>query len=193
MRNRVWGAGAVIVLVGAGFSLPLERVDPRLEATAGGGADVAASESGAVAAASRSSGAEARAAARAEAREAAAAAAVVSPTDSEQPDRPEREPALAVLEGSASYYADMFEGRTTASGRTFRQAEMVAAHKKLPFGSRLRVTNLANGREVEVEVVDRGPYAHGRILDLSKSAARKLDFIRRGHTRVRIEVLERGS
>ena len=102
-----------------------------------------------------------------------------------------RAPALAVLTGSASYYADMFEGRTTASGVPFRQARMWAAHRTLPFGTRLRVTNLANGNEVEVEVVDRGPFAHGRVLDLSKAAARRLDFIRAGHTRVRIEVLAR--
>ncbi|HUG39901.1 MAG TPA: septal ring lytic transglycosylase RlpA family protein, partial [Longimicrobiales bacterium] len=104
---------------------------------------------------------------------------------------PVREPALATITGSASYYADRFEGRTTASGVPFRQARMWAAHRTLPFGTRLRVTNLANGNEVEVEVVDRGPYAHGRVLDLSRTAARELDFIRAGHTRVRIEVLER--
>lgn len=174
MRNRVWGAGAIVVLVGAGFTLPLERVEPSgadaVEATARS-ADERAPE-GSIA---RRSGAR------------------LAPELPEQPELPAREPALAVLEGSASYYADMFEGRTTASGRPFHQSEMVAAHKELPFGTRLRVTNLANGREVEVEVVDRGPYAHGRVLDLSKSAARQLDFIREGHTEVRIEVLERGG
>lgn len=96
---------------------------------------------------------------------------------------------LDTFSGSASYYADKFEGRTTASGVPFRQARMWAAHKTLPFGTKLRVTNLANGNQVEVEVVDRGPYAHGRVLDLSRSAARALDFIRSGHTRVRIEVM----
>lgn len=100
-----------------------------------------------------------------------------------------REPALETFTGSASYYADRFEGRTTASGVPFRQAAMWAAHRTLPFGTRLRVTNVANGSEVEVEVVDRGPYAHGRVLDLSRAAARRLDFIRAGHTRVRVEVL----
>ena len=104
---------------------------------------------------------------------------------------PARAPALETLTGSASYYADMFEGRTTASGVPFRQAEMWAAHRTLPFGTRLRVTNLKNGNEVEVEVVDRGPYAHGRVLDLSKAAARELDFVRAGHTRVKIEVVAR--
>lgn len=111
--------------------------------------------------------------------------------DAGRDDARERAPALATFNGSASYYADKFEGRTTASGVPFRQARMWAAHKTLPFGTRLRVTNVANGNEVEVEVVDRGPYAHGRVLDLSKTAAKRLDFLRAGHTRVKIEVLER--
>lgn len=100
-------------------------------------------------------------------------------------------PALETYTGSASYYADKFEGRTTASGVPFRQARMWAAHKKLPFGTQLRVTNLSNGSQIEVEVVDRGPYAHGRILDLSRTAARKLGFLRAGHTRVKVEVISR--
>lgn len=102
----------------------------------------------------------------------------------------------AVLEtqvGSASYYADILAGRRTASGVRYDPAAAIAAHRELPFGTRLRVENLANGRVVEVEVVDRGPFARGRILDLSRSAARQLDFIRQGHTRVRIEVLEYGG
>lgn len=100
-------------------------------------------------------------------------------------------PSLETFAGSASYYADRFEGRRTASGVRFRQAELWAAHRTLPFGTRLRVTNPANGRHVEVEVVDRGPYVRGRVLDLSRKAARQLDFIRAGHTRVTVEVLER--
>lgn len=95
--------------------------------------------------------------------------------------------------GSASYYANMLAGRRTASGVRYDPSAAVAAHRELPFGTRLRVENLANGRVVEVEVVDRGPFAKGRILDLSRSAARELDFIRQGHTRVRIEVLEYGG
>ena len=107
-----------------------------------------------------------------------------------EPEPEDRAPALDTFEGTASYYADKFEGRTTASGIPFRQAEMWAAHRSLPFGTRLRVTNLANRRQVEVEVVDRGPFIRGRILDLSRAAARRLDFIAEGLTRVRIEVLE---
>lgn len=105
----------------------------------------------------------------------------------------EAESVLELQEGSASYYASMLAGRPTASGVPYDPSAAVAAHRKLPFGTRLRVHNLANGRSVEVEVVDRGPFAKGRILDLSRSAARKLDFLREGHTRVRIEVLEYGD
>lgn len=100
-------------------------------------------------------------------------------------------PALETFTGSASYYADKFEGRRTASGVRFRQSEMWAAHRTLPFGTRLRVTNLANGREVEVEVVDRGPFIRGRVVDLSRAAARQLDYIRAGHTPVKVEVIAR--
>lgn len=98
---------------------------------------------------------------------------------------------LETFTGSASYYSDRFEGRRTASGVRFRQANHWAAHRTLPFGTRLRVTNLANGNVVEVEVVDRGPFIPGRVLDLSRTAARDLDFIRAGHTRVKAEILTR--
>lgn len=106
------------------------------------------------------------------------------------------EAALDVEEGEATFYADMFEGRRTASGRTFRQAEMVAAHRAFPFGTRLRVTNVRNDREVEVEVVDRGPFGHeGQLaasLDLSRTAAEHLGFVDAGRAKVQIEVLEWG-
>lgn len=99
--------------------------------------------------------------------------------------------ALETHTGEASYYADRFEGRTTASGVPFRQAEMWAAHRTLPFGTRVRVTNLDNGSQVEVVVVDRGPFVRGRIIDLSRAAASRLGFIRQGIAPVRVEVLER--
>jgi rare lipoprotein A len=66
----------------------------------------------------------------------------------------------------------------------------MAAHRTLPFGTRVQVTNLGNGRSVIVTIVDRGPFAKGRIIDLSRRAARKLDFVRDGTARVRLEVLE---
>lgn len=104
--------------------------------------------------------------------------------------------ALDVEEGEATFYADTFEGRRTASGRTFRQQEMVAAHPAFPFGTRLRVTNTRNDRDIEVEVVDRGPFGHSgqmqAVLDLSRAAAERLDFVSAGRAQVRIEVLEWG-
>lgn len=104
--------------------------------------------------------------------------------------------ALDVEEGEASFYADTFEGRRTASGRTFRQQELVAAHRAFPFGTRLRVTNQRNGNDVEVTVVDRGPFGtDGNLapaIDLSRAAAQQLDFLGSGRTQVRIEVLEWG-
>lgn len=104
--------------------------------------------------------------------------------------------ALEIEEGEATFYADVFEGRRTASGRTFRQADLVAAHPAFPFGTELRVTNTTNDRAVEVEVVDRGPFGHsGKIpaaLDLSKAAAERLGFVSAGRAMVRIEVLSWG-
>ena len=107
-----------------------------------------------------------------------------------------REAALEVEQGEATFYADKFEGRRTASGRTFSQSEMVAAHRAFPFGTRLRVTNTRNGNEVEVRVVDRGPFAGGgempAVVDLSRAAAEQLDFTSEGRARVTVEVLEWG-
>jgi len=96
-------------------------------------------------------------------------------------------------EGVASWYGPGFEGRTTASGETFDPEALTAAHASLPFGSRVRVHNLANDRTVEVRINDRGPFAGNRILDLSRRAAEVLDMIQAGVVRVRIFVLERGS
>ena len=92
--------------------------------------------------------------------------------------------------GTASYMASSLAGRRTASGRAFDPDARVAAHRTLPFGTRLRVTNLDNDREATVTVIDRGPFHRGRILDVSPAIARKLGFYRRGTTRVRIEELD---
>ncbi|MCB1182433.1 septal ring lytic transglycosylase RlpA family protein [bacterium] len=94
-----------------------------------------------------------------------------------------------VQTGQASFYADRFEGRLTASGETFRQDLLTAAHRTLPFGTRVRVTNLVNRRAVVVRINDRGPFVEGRIIDLSRRAAEELDFVRAGLTDVKIEVL----
>ena len=91
--------------------------------------------------------------------------------------------------GIASWYGDRHQGRMTASGEIFDQNRLTAAHRTLPLDSKARVTNLENGRSVEVTVNDRGPYVRGRVIDLSARAARELGIIRRGLALVRIEVL----
>jgi rare lipoprotein A len=93
----------------------------------------------------------------------------------------------------ASYYGPGFNGDRTASGEVFDEDHFVAAHRTLPFGTVVRVTNLENGRSVDLRVVDRGPYGknhrRGCIIDVSRAAARQLRFIRRGLTRVRVQVV----
>ncbi|HUC75511.1 MAG TPA: septal ring lytic transglycosylase RlpA family protein [Vicinamibacterales bacterium] len=104
---------------------------------------------------------------------------------------------LEVREGLASYYARDFDRKMTASGVRFDNRAMMAAHPAYPFGTLIRVTNLTNGRSVQVRVQDRGPApgprAAGVIIDLSFAAARALDFVQEGRTRVRLEVLRWGS
>jgi rare lipoprotein A len=90
-------------------------------------------------------------------------------------------------EGEASWYGPGLYGRKTASGEVLRPGSLTAAHRTLPFGTCLRVTNLENGRVVEVRVNDRGPYAAGRIVDVSETAARALGMHGRGVTRVRLD------
>lgn len=104
---------------------------------------------------------------------------------------------LETREGLASYYGKEFHGRLTASGVPFDMNAMVAAHPSYPFGTMLRVTNLANGRSASVRIVDRGPAAPARadgvIIDLSRGAADVLEFIPQGRARVRLDVLAWGS
>ena len=89
--------------------------------------------------------------------------------------------------GKGSFYADKFQGRTTASGAKFDQHKMTAAHKTLPFGTKVKVVNLANGRSVNVTINDRGPFAPGRIIDVSKKAAEKLGMVKAGVANVKIK------
>lgn len=91
--------------------------------------------------------------------------------------------------GKASFYADAFEGKPTASGEKYRADKFTAAHRTLPFGTVLRVTNVANNLSVDVTVNDRGPFVEGRVVDLSKAAAKKLKFVNLGTAEVRIEIL----
>src|SRR5438067_599177 len=107
-----------------------------------------------------------------------------SPPPAPAPSSDARAPAVA----TASWYGPGFHGRRTASGERFDANALSAAHPTLPFGTRVRVTNLANGRSVCVRVTDRGPYARGRALDVSYRAARALGMVGRGTTPVRIEV-----
>ncbi len=95
--------------------------------------------------------------------------------------------------GKASFYADKFEGRPTASGEKYKHNKLTAAHKTLPFGTKVRVTNTANNQVVEVVINDRGPYVDGRVIDLSKSAAEKLGFVNSGLADVKIEVVDAGD
>jgi rare lipoprotein A len=98
-----------------------------------------------------------------------------------------------VQEGVASFYADEFHGRKTANGEVYDMYAMTAAHQALPFNTRVRVTNLDNGRAVVVRINDRGPFIKGRLIDLSYGAAAAIGMIGPGTARVRLEVLEIGS
>lgn len=98
-----------------------------------------------------------------------------------------------VQSGKASFYADKFEGRTTASGEKYKHNKLTAAHKVLPFGTKVRVVNLANNKSVDVVINDRGPYVDGRVIDLSKSAAQKLDFINDGLAEVTVTIIDAGD
>lgn len=91
--------------------------------------------------------------------------------------------------GLASYYAEAFHGRKTSNGESYDMNDLTCAHRWLPFNTRIRVTNLANGRTVVVRVNDRGPWKHTRLIDVSKGAAKELDMIRMGTTRVELKVL----
>ncbi|MFW5996680.1 MAG: septal ring lytic transglycosylase RlpA family protein [Lentisphaeria bacterium] len=90
--------------------------------------------------------------------------------------------------GLASYYSSSLEGRETASGEVYRESRLTAAHRDIPLGSEVRVTNLDNGKSVVVQINDRGPYDDDRIIDLSKAAAKKLDFLKEGTAKVKIEM-----
>jgi rare lipoprotein A len=95
--------------------------------------------------------------------------------------------------GIASYYGDQFHGRRTASGERYDKNGLTAVHPRLPFGTIIRVTNLRNDKSVEVKVNDRFGSGRGRMLDLSKRAARELGFIRSGLAKVKLEVVRPGD
>jgi rare lipoprotein A len=98
------------------------------------------------------------------------------------------------LQGIASYYAEPYNGRKTASGEIFDTYNaMTAAHKTLPFDTVVRVRNLNNGEEVDVRINDRGPFVKGRVIDLSLAAAKEIDLVRAGIAPVKLQVLKKGS
>jgi rare lipoprotein A len=118
-----------------------------------------------------------------------AAAAGCAPFRSRPPEPPGR----FYEEGVASWYGPGFHGRRTASGEVFDQDALTAAHPRLPFGARVRVVNVRNGRDVVVRINDRGPNTADRVIDVSRAAAGRLDMIRAGVARVRLFLLEAGG
>lgn len=93
------------------------------------------------------------------------------------------------VEGEASWYGPGFDGRQTANGEIFDQDAMTAAHKTLPFGTQVRVTYESTGESVVVRINDRGPYAHGRVIDLSRAAAADIGLLHAGTGEVTLEVI----
>jgi rare lipoprotein A len=91
--------------------------------------------------------------------------------------------------GLASWYGKPYHGRQTASGRIYNMFELTAAHRTLPFGTRVKVTNLENGRSVVLTITDRGPFVGGRVIDVSLRAAQQLKFQHKGIARVRVETI----
>lgn len=91
--------------------------------------------------------------------------------------------------GNASWYGHKFHGKKTASGERFNKQSFTGAHKQLPFGTIIRVTNLRNGKDVYVRINDRGPFVTGRIVDISRAAAEAIGFRKRGVAKVRVEVV----
>ncbi len=111
--------------------------------------------------------------------------------DSRPEGRNKAQSFLLVSEGKASYYANQFHGKKTANGETFDMNELTAAHPSLPFGTRVRVTNLRNGKDVIVRINDRGPFVKGRIIDLSAEAAKEIGLFRSGTAQVRVEAINK--
>ena len=95
--------------------------------------------------------------------------------------------------GIASYYGKKFHKKRTANGEIFNMYKVSAAHKSYPLGTKVRVTNLENGKSLKLVINDRGPFVRGRIIDLSYKAARKLGFVNQGTVKVRIDVLRLGD
>ena len=113
-----------------------------------------------------------------------------SAVDMDTIEAPVEAQASTLGSGVASYYADRFNGRRTASGETFSNRELTAAHRTLPFGSRVRVTNPRTGDSVVVRINDRGPFHASRTIDLSRAAAEQVGIVRAGHGTVELALLD---
>jgi len=96
------------------------------------------------------------------------------------------------LAGIASYYSDEFHGRKTSNGETFDMHELTAAHRTLPFNTKVKVTNLENGKSIVVRINDRGPFKDNRVIDVSLEGAKQIGLIANGTASVRLEILELG-
>jgi rare lipoprotein A len=114
----------------------------------------------------------------------------LSPPPPSEPASAPSLPAATPILGKASWYGTFHHGRPTASGEIFNMHALTAAHRTLPLGTRVRVTNVANGRSVDVRVNDRGPFIRNRMIDLSRAAAAALGAIERGVFPVEVVVLE---
>ena len=119
--------------------------------------------------------------------------AVVHKAPSRDVSRAYRGPSNGAIVGVASWYGKRFHGRKTASGQVYNMYAMTAAHRSLPFGTRVTVTNLNNGKTVKLTINDRGPFIDGRVIDVSWAAARRLGFTQDGLARVRVTIDGRGS
>lgn len=104
-----------------------------------------------------------------------------APVEAAKPKQNRRTAGQAIRNGNASYYGARFAGRRTANGEIFNPSKLTAAHRTLPFGTRLKVTNKRNGRSVIVRVNDRGPFHGNRVIDLSREAAKRIGLLHRGH------------
>ncbi|MBM3163705.1 MAG: septal ring lytic transglycosylase RlpA family protein [Chlorobi bacterium] len=108
-------------------------------------------------------------------------------------DRKQSDTFMLVSEGKASYYSNQFHGRRTANGERFNMNDLTAAHRSLPFGTLVRVTNLRNGRDVIVRINDRGPFIKGRVIDLSAEAAKAIGLLQSGTAQVRVEAIDKNA
>lgn len=121
----------------------------------------------------------------------ALAGLVVFPSFGDSSANPPKEVSSSTPEtGIASFYGTKYNGRLTASGEVFDMNQLTAAHPRLPFGTRVKVTHLANNKTVTVRINDRGPFVKGRVIDLSLAAANELEMVQSGLATVKLEIVE---